>query len=74
MPEIYWKKNGSTLEPDKRVSISCDTRSTTLRISPAMLSDTAQYACFLANPLGEAECACELDVQKTYQAPQFIQK
>lgn len=74
VPEIYWKKNGETMESDKRVAFSCDSRSATLRISPADLSDTAQYACFLANPLGEAESACELDVQKVYQAPQFIQK
>uniref|UniRef100_A0A336KYA7 CSON000839 protein n=1 Tax=Culicoides sonorensis TaxID=179676 RepID=A0A336KYA7_CULSO len=74
VPEIYFMKNGVQVQPDRRVSISVDSHSATLRIADADLSDTAQYSCFIVNPLGETECACELDIQQVYAAPQFIQK
>lgn len=74
MPDVIWKKNGELLDANNRNIISCDDRSVVLRLKYAETTDAGQYSCFLANPVGESECSCVVEVQKTYQKPFFLQR
>jgi hypothetical protein len=54
--------------------ITCDGRKVGLAINPAEVSDTGDYACLLANPVGEAESRCNVAIRKVFQKPNFVQK
>ncbi|XP_053686874.1 obscurin [Sabethes cyaneus] len=71
-PEVIWTKDGEPLQPTGRVTITCDGKSVGLTISPAEMSDSGEYACLMANPLGETETKASAIVRKMFQKPNFV--
>ncbi|XP_058464862.1 obscurin isoform X3 [Malaya genurostris] len=71
-PEVIWTKDGEPLQPTGRVTVSCDGKSVGLTISPAEMTDSGEYACLMANPLGETETKASAIVRKVYQKPNFV--
>jgi hypothetical protein len=51
--------------------MTCDGKTVELIISPAVPSDTGVYTCLLANPLGETETKCSVNVHKMNHVPNF---
>ncbi|XP_049294890.1 obscurin isoform X7 [Anopheles funestus] len=71
-PEVIWTKDGEPLQPTGRVSVTCDGKSVGLTIMPAEMSDSGEYACLMANPLGETETRASAIVRKVFQKPNFV--
>ncbi|XP_052897549.1 obscurin [Anopheles moucheti] len=71
-PEVIWTKDGEPLQPTGRVSVTCDGKSVGLTIMPAEMSDSGEYACLMANPLGETETRAAAIVRKVFQKPNFV--
>ncbi|XP_050073153.1 obscurin isoform X1 [Anopheles maculipalpis] len=71
-PEVIWTKDGEPLQPTGRVSVTCDGKSVGLTITPAEMSDSGEYACLMANPLGETETRASAIVRKVFQKPNFV--
>ncbi|XP_061508158.1 obscurin isoform X8 [Anopheles gambiae] len=71
-PEVIWTKDGEPLQPTGRVSVTCDGKSVGLTITPAEMSDSGEYACLMANPLGETETRAAAIVRKVFQKPNFV--
>ncbi|XP_058124576.1 obscurin [Anopheles ziemanni] len=71
-PEVIWTKDGEPLQPTGRVTVTCDGKSVGLTISPAEMSDSGEYACLMANPLGETETRASAIVRKVFQKPNFV--
>ncbi|XP_058062873.1 obscurin [Anopheles bellator] len=71
-PEVIWTKDGEPLQPTGRVTVTCDGRSVGLTIAPAEMSDSGEYACLMANPLGETETRASAIVRKVFQKPNFV--
>lgn len=74
MPEIMWSKDGVLLAPSERLLMTCDGKHVGLSIKPVEASDSGNYSCLLANPLGEDTSSCNANVRKVYKAPVFTQK
>lgn len=74
VPEAIWSKDGVPLTPSDRVLITCDGRNVGLIIKPAECADSGVYTCLLANPLGEDNYSCQVNVRKVYKKPSFTQK
>ncbi|XP_035904934.1 obscurin isoform X4 [Anopheles stephensi] len=71
-PEVIWTKDGEPLQPTGRVAVTCDGKSVGLTITPAEMSDSGEYACLMANPLGETETRASAIVRKVFQKPNFV--
>ncbi|XP_052566290.1 obscurin isoform X7 [Culex pipiens pallens] len=71
-PEVIWTKDGEPLQPTGRVTVTCDGKSVGLTIAPAETSDSGEYACLMANPLGETETKASATVRKVFQKPNFV--
>uniref|UniRef100_A0AAG5DF48 Muscle M-line assembly protein unc-89 n=1 Tax=Anopheles atroparvus TaxID=41427 RepID=A0AAG5DF48_ANOAO len=71
-PEVIWTKDGEPLQPTGRVTVTCDGKSVGLTIAPAEMSDSGEYACLMANPLGETETRASAIVRKVFQKPNFV--
>ncbi|XP_058829179.1 obscurin isoform X2 [Topomyia yanbarensis] len=71
-PEVIWTKDGEPLQPTGRVTVTCDGKSVGLTVSPADMTDSGEYACLMANPLGETETKASAIVRKVYQKPNFV--
>ncbi|EAT34172.1 AAEL013559-PA [Aedes aegypti] len=71
-PEVIWTKDGEPLQPTGRVSVTCDGKTVGLTITPAEVSDSGEYACLMANPLGETETKASAIVRKMFQKPNFV--
>ncbi|XP_053676585.1 obscurin [Anopheles nili] len=71
-PEVIWTKDGEPLQPTGRVTVTCDGKSVGLTITPAEMSDSGEYACLMANPLGETETRASAIVRKVFQKPNFV--
>lgn len=74
VPEIYWTKDNEPIAPSDRVMVTCDGKNVGLVIHPAEISDSGNYSCLLANPLGEDTSSCNANVRKVYQKPYFSLK
>ncbi|XP_055536222.1 obscurin isoform X8 [Wyeomyia smithii] len=71
-PEVIWTKDGEPLQPTGRVTVTCDGKSVGLTISPAEMADSGEYACLMANPLGETETKASAIIRKMFQKPNFV--
>ncbi|XP_062553320.1 obscurin isoform X6 [Armigeres subalbatus] len=71
-PEVIWTKDGEPLQPTGRVTVTCDGKTVGLTITPAEVSDSGEYACLMANPLGETETKASAIVRKMFQKPNFV--
>ncbi|XP_055610564.1 obscurin isoform X2 [Uranotaenia lowii] len=71
-PEVIWTKDGEPLQPTGRVTVTCDGKSVGLTIAPTETSDSGEYACLMANPLGETETKASAVVRKIFQKPNFV--
>ncbi|XP_064554448.1 obscurin isoform X2 [Drosophila montana] len=74
MPEVMWSKDGVLLHPSDRLLMTCDGKHVGLNIKPVKTSDSGNYSCLLANPLGEDSSLCNANVRKVYKPPIFTQK
>lgn len=74
IPEIYWTKDNEPIVPSDRILVTCDGTSVGLTVNPVEITDSGNYKCLLANPLGEDESECQASVRKVYQRPQFTHK
>ncbi|XP_030557678.1 obscurin isoform X1 [Drosophila novamexicana] len=74
MPEVMWSKDGVLLSPSERLLMTCDGKHVGLNIKPVKASDSGNYSCLLANPLGEDSSLCNANVRKVYKPPIFTQK
>ncbi|KRF85677.1 uncharacterized protein Dvir_GJ19688, isoform B [Drosophila virilis] len=74
MPEVMWSKDGVLLNPSERLLMTCDGKHVGLNIKPVKASDSGNYSCLLANPLGEDSSLCNANVRKVYKPPIFTQK
>lgn len=71
VPEIIWSKDGKPLMPNERNLMTCDGKRVGLTISQAEVTDTGNYQCLLANPIGEDSSKCIANVRKVYKKPNF---
>ncbi|XP_065086396.1 obscurin isoform X3 [Ochlerotatus camptorhynchus] len=71
-PEVIWTKDGEPLQPTGRVTVTCDGKTVGLTITPTEVSDSGEYACLMANPLGETETKASAIVRKMFQKPNFV--
>ncbi|XP_014485518.1 PREDICTED: muscle M-line assembly protein unc-89-like isoform X3 [Dinoponera quadriceps] len=74
VPEVSWTKDGESVKPSERVTMSCDGRKVSLEIKPCNVKDAGAYSCRLSNPLGEDTTGANAIVRKVYQSPTFTQK
>lgn len=71
VPEIIWSKDGKPLMPNDRNLMTCDGKRVGLIINPAEVTDSGNYQCLLANPIGEDSSKCIANVRKVYKKPNF---
>lgn len=74
VPEVLWSRNGKPIEPTPRTMLTCDGRKVGIVINPAEITDSGEYQCLLANPLGEVESRVDVHVRKIYQKPNFVSR
>jgi hypothetical protein len=64
---VVWMKDGHPLTPDKRVSLTTDSKSSQLTITETDIDeDEGLYICFVRNEVGEVSTSAELLVEGIY--------
>ncbi|XP_025153244.1 obscurin isoform X6 [Harpegnathos saltator] len=74
IPDVSWTKDGESLKPSERVTMSCDGKKVGLEINPCNVKDAGAYSCKLSNPLGEDTTGANAIIRKVYQSPTFTQR
>ncbi|KZC06585.1 Muscle M-line assembly protein unc-89 [Dufourea novaeangliae] len=74
VPDVNWTKDGASVAPSDRVTVTCDGKKTELEINPCEPKDAGVYECRVTNPLGEDSTKATANVRKIYQSPSFTQK
>lgn len=74
VPEVMWSRNGKPLETTPRTMLTCDGRKVGIIINPSEITDSGEYQCLLANPLGEVESNVSVHVRKIFQKPNFLSR
>lgn len=74
IPEVLWSRNGKPIEPTPRTMLTCDGRKVGIVINPSEITDSGEYQCLLANPLGEVESRVNVHVRKIFQRPNFVSR
>lgn len=73
LPKIAWTYNGSPVDPAKFAQ-AFDGEKATLRLPITERDNQGLYKCVLTNDLGVCESASNVNVNKVYRPPTFVQK
>ncbi|XP_076165903.1 obscurin isoform X4 [Ptiloglossa arizonensis] len=73
IPEVNWMKDGVSVQPSDRVTVTCNGKKTELEVNPCVPNDAGVYECRVTNPLGQDTAKATANVRKIYQAPSFTQ-
>jgi hypothetical protein len=74
VPEVLWSRNGKPIDSTPRTMLTCDGRKIGIVINPSEITDSGEYQCLLANPLGEVEARVDVHVRKIFQRPNFVSR
>lgn len=74
VPEVLWSRNGKPIDSTPRTMLTCDGRKVGIVINPSEITDSGEYQCLLANPLGEVESRVDVHVRKIFQRPNFLSR
>ncbi|RCN47217.1 immunoglobulin I-set domain protein [Ancylostoma caninum] len=74
-PEVIWKKDGQPVDIDNThiISVKESEQKYSIIIQSARAEDAGRYTCEAKNVAGSVECAANVAIIKTMEAPQFIQ-